>query len=372
MKRTITSIAWGMALALGALPGPAATAQPEAVPGPKPAKQSAQYQLTSINTGTLTRCSAADISDSGFVIGNCAEGPFRFYRGRATPLERPADLPASAIPVVNKINRAGEAIGTVTFPDGDPSYYWHEWTMRWGPGKPPQKINDVELWNHWWDVIGVGDDGSVITLEKWTAGMITHRWYDGKWGDRRSSVWTYVRPRGVLEDGSEIGMLDSPGAQPPEGSHFPAAYWWPQNVAEPQQLPSLNSTKPASYSLEVAEHATRDGSWIVGRSVGTMVRWNSARQVEAIPGATFDDFLIGVDGGGRVVGGSAIPGSERYGYFLWADGGRTQLDDIVAGIPQGWRISGIAGINSRGDIAATIATGSTEKPVLRPVVLHRI
>ncbi len=151
---------------------------------------------------------------------------------------------------------------------------------------------------------------------------------------------------GLSDRGLVVGTLTTPPL--PHQRHFSRAF-----ALTGHRFVDLRG---AQAKPSTAETISPDGAHLIGRQgtinatgefTGTVVRWSTNRRPRPVPGA---GTLVPQDVNNRgqilgVAGGRAT---------LWTAGRLVDLTTTVRGLPRGWSISQVSGINERGEIAATL------------------
>lgn len=155
---------------------------------------------------------------------------------------------------------------------------------------------------------------------------------------------------GISETGLAVGTADHP--------YFRTTRTYPAAIA---------FTGTSSYLLKVpnadtpatAAAISPNGRYIVGRAGGTPDALGPAAFLSKDRNPSYLRGAAGLDP--KVVTDRGVVAGTRDGRAqLWRDGRLTDLTTTTAGLPRGWVVTDVAGINASGDIAATAADPATK------------
>ncbi len=180
--------------------------------------------------------------------------------------------------------------------------------VRWSAGGGSQSLGNPAGSSSTW-ASGISADGSVVVgtiygstaqAYRWTAetGMVDLGTLPGAY---------YASAKGVSGDGS---VVIGDALFPAPDQHF-EAYRWTQGSGNV----SLGSLGPGTVS---AFTISRDGSTIVGGTVGDAFRWTEATGMQAIGGGSL--LATAVSSNGNQIGGVGTALSSENG-FLWSETG---------------------------------------------------
>lgn len=165
---------------------------------------------------------------------------------------------------------------------------------------------------------------------------------------------------GISETGLAVGTANQP--------HFRTFRTYPAAVAftatSSYLLKVPNADTPAS-----AAAISPNGRYIVGRAGGTPDALGPAAFLSKDRNPSYLRGAAGLDP--KVVTDRGVVAGVRDGRAqLWRDGRLTDLTTTTAGLPRGWVVTDVAGINASGDIAATAADPATKSTYAVKLAVH--
>lgn len=295
-----------------------------------------------------TRTTALGISNGGAVLagtydsGDSRIGSFvgdsraRWLADAAPDTYGPARAAA--------ISPSGRIVGS--FPG--PATYTASWDARGRLSKVPTSITST-----YYGVrpAAVNSSGAMAGCDNSVkVGMFVY------WAAGRPGAWTpplfeaNCQVGGISEAGLAVGTATHPNLRPRRT--YPAAVAFTATSIYTLKVPTADT--PAT-----AAAISPNGRYIVGRAGGTPDSLGPAAFLSKDRNPSYLRGAAGLDP--KVVTDRGVVAGTRDGRAqLWRDGRLTDLTNTTAGLPRGWVVTDVAGINASGDIAATAADPATK------------